>query len=210
MTPDSLEDALNLLRELQAIAQNGLTFSRDVFDRDRYQRLRQIVEQRLSAPNGVLTSFDAQKLLGGESGYQTPKVEVRAAAFRDGRILMVRELSDGLWCLPGGWADVNQSPSEAIVKEIREESGFEARATKLAAVWDRRKHSHPPSFHHAYKLFFLCELIGGSAQSSIETSEVDFFAADALPPLSVHRVTAEQIRAMFRHERERDLPTEFD
>ncbi len=123
---------------------------------------------------------------------------------------MVREISDGLWTLPGGWADVNQTPAEAVVKEVWEESGFESRATKLAAVWDRRRHGHPPAFHHAYKLFFLCDLIGGAAKGSIETSEVGFFAEDALPPLSVHRVTAEQIRAMFRHERQRDLPTEFD
>jgi ADP-ribose pyrophosphatase YjhB (NUDIX family) len=205
-----LENSLGLLRELQAIAQNGLAFTKDPFDRDRYLRLRQIVEERLSASDGVPTSFDAEALLGAEKGYITPKAEVRAAAFRDGRILMVREISDGLWTLPGGWADVNQSPSEAIVKEIREESGFEARATKLAAVWDRRRHGHPPAFHHAYKLFFLCDLVGGAAQGSIETSEVGFFPEDDLPPLSIHRVTAEQIRAMFRHERQRDLPTEFD
>lgn len=201
---DPLEQSLALLRELQAIAQNGLTFAKDPFDRDRYLRLRQIVEQR------VPSTLDAEVVLGAEKGYITPKAEVRAAAFRDGRILMVREISDGLWTLPGGWADVNQTPAEAVVKEVWEESGFQARATKLAAVWDRRRHAHPPSFHHAYKLFFLCDLIGGEAKGSIETSEVGFFPEADLPPLSVHRVTAEQIRTMFRHERQRDLPTEFD
>ena len=135
---------------------------------------------------------------------------VRGAAFLEGRVLMVRERSDGLWTLPGGWCDVNDSPSESVVKEIQQESGFEARAVKLAAVLDRRKHPHPTQFHHVYKLYFLCELTGGEAQSSIETDAVGFFAEDELPPLSVNRITQGQIELMFRHERERDLPTTFD
>jgi ADP-ribose pyrophosphatase YjhB (NUDIX family) len=115
-----------------------------------------------------------------------------------------------LWTLPGGWADVNQSPSEAIVKEIREESGFESRVVKLVAVLDRRLQDHPPSFQYVYKLYFLCELTGGSAALSVETDGVDFFAEDALPPLSIQRITLAQIQRMFRHQRERALPTEFD
>jgi ADP-ribose pyrophosphatase YjhB (NUDIX family) len=105
---------------------------------------------------------------------------------------------------------VNTSPSESVVKEIREESGFEARPVKLAALLDRRKHPHPMQFHHIYKLYFLCELTGGQAQTSLETDGVDFFAEDALPPLSAGRITVGQIQLMFRHERERGLPTTFD
>ena len=128
------------MRELFAIAQTGLAFTSDPFDRERYTRLRQIVAELLRAPHSAIPGFDPGIVPGAEKGYATPKVEVRGAVFRDSRILMVRERSDGLWTLPGGWADVN-----------------------------RRKHAHPPSFHHACKFFFLCELTGGSASHSIET-----------------------------------------
>jgi ADP-ribose pyrophosphatase YjhB (NUDIX family) len=208
MRPDEPEQSLAALRELAAIAQNGLTFAKDPFDLERYTRLRDLVEQMLLA--SLPARFDPSVVYEPEKGYATPKIDVRGAAFRDGRILLVRERSDGLWTLPGGWADVNQSPSEAIVKEIREESGFEARVVRLAAVLDRRLHEHPPSFQHVYKMFFLCELTGGEAALSVETDGVDFFAEDSLPPLSIQRITATQIHRMFRHARESALPTEFD
>ncbi len=207
---DPAEQAFAPLRELLAISQIGLAFATDKFDRERYTRVREIVEQMLRPPHAANPGFDPSVVLGMEKGYITPKVDVRGAAFRDGRILMVRERSDGLWTLPGGWADVNHSPSEAVVKEIREESGFEAKAVKVAALFDRRKHPHPPQFHHQYKVFFLCELTGGGPEISIETDAVDFFAQDALPPLSIQRVTERQIQLMFRHNREPTLPTDFD
>jgi ADP-ribose pyrophosphatase YjhB (NUDIX family) len=207
---DPVEQALVPLRELAAMAQTGLAFTQDPYDRERYTRLREIVAELLRTPRLANPAFDPSVLLGNEQGYATPKVDVRGAAFREGRILMVRERSDGLWTLPGGWCDVNVSPSECVVKEIREESGFEARAVKLAALLDRRKHPHPMQFHHIYKLYFLCELIGGQVATSIETDAADFFAEDALPPLSTGRITRGQIELMFRHERERDLPTTFD
>jgi ADP-ribose pyrophosphatase YjhB (NUDIX family) len=119
-------------------------------------------------------------------------------------------VSDGSWTLPGGWADVNESPAESVVREIREESGFEARAVKLAAVYDYRKRNRPHHLDSIYKLFFVCELTGGKAAPSIETSEVAFFAREDLPPLSVGRTTAEQIHRMFRHAAEPALPTDFD
>jgi ADP-ribose pyrophosphatase YjhB (NUDIX family) len=205
---DPLERALAPLRELLALSQTGLFFAKDAFDRERYTRVRELVETLLRSPSDL--AFDPALVLGQDKGYITPKVDVRGAAFRDGRILMVRERSDGLWTLPGGWCDVNVSPSESMVKEIREESGFEARVVKLAALLDRRKHPHPTQFHHVYKLYFLCELTGGEAATSIETDAVDFFAEDQLPPLSVQRTTPGQIELMFRHERERQLPTTFD
>jgi ADP-ribose pyrophosphatase YjhB (NUDIX family) len=207
---DTTEPSLAVLRELAAIAQNGLTFTKDVYDRERYTRLLEIVNEVLGAPSPSLRRFDPGLVLKEEEGYITPKLDVRGAAFRDNRVLMVRERSDGKWTLPGGWADVNYSPADAILKEIREESGFEARVVKIAAVWDRRRHGHPPSFQHVYKMFFLCELTGGSASESIETDGVDFFAEDSLPPLSVGRATEAQIHTMFRHARDPDRPTEFD
>jgi ADP-ribose pyrophosphatase YjhB (NUDIX family) len=207
---DPVEQALAPLRELAALSQTGLAFTKDPYDRERYVRLRQIVEELLRAPGAASQAFDAGIVPGNERGYATPKVDVRGAAFRDGRILMVRERSDGLWTLPGGWCDVNLSPSECVIKEIREESGFDARAVKLAALLDRRKHPHPTQFHHVYKLYFLCELVGGQMTTSLETDAADFFAEDALPPLSTGRITQGQIDLMFRHERERNLPTTFD
>jgi ADP-ribose pyrophosphatase YjhB (NUDIX family) len=119
-------------------------------------------------------------------------------------------VSDGGWTLPGGWADVNESPSMSAVREVVEESGFEARAVKLAAVYDYRKRNRPQHLDSIYKLFFICELTGGSARPSIETSEVAFFARNELPALSVGRTTAAQIECMFRHAEDPGLPTDFD
>src|SRR5262245_12659645 len=200
---------LTLARELQALAQTGLTFTQDRFDRQRYERIREI------AASVLADGFDIEPklvldLAHAQSGYATPKVDVRGAAFRDGKVLMVRERSDGLWTLPGGWADVNQSGAECTVREIREESGFDARALKLAAVYDYQKSDHPPRpYFSCYKLFFICELTGGEACASDETTEVAFFARDALPPLSASRTTARQIERMFQHAANASLPTDF-
>ena len=196
-------------REMRAIAQIGLTFCKDPFDRQRFERIRELGAS-LIARGG---EEDLEKVLGlfqQDAGYATPKVDVRGAAFRDGKVLMVREISDGCWTLPGGWADVNQTPAECVVREIAEESGFEARALKLAAVHDYRKRHPPRHIDSIYKLFFICELIGGSARPSEETSEVGFFPRDALPPLSRGRTTEAQIALMFAHMESPQLPTQFD
>ena len=183
-------------RELRAIAQIGLTFSKDPFDRQRFVRIRElgaslIAQGSDAAPARVLDLFNQ------DVGYATPKVDVRGAAFRDGRVLLVREISDGRWTLPGGWADVNQTPAECVVREVREESGFEARTLKLAAVHDYRRRNPPRNLDSIYKLLFVCELTGGSARASDETSEVAFFAPRELPPLSLGRTTPQQIELMF-------------
>jgi ADP-ribose pyrophosphatase YjhB (NUDIX family) len=196
-------------RELQAIAQTGLTFSQDNYDLDRYRRLRAIAVEMLAV--GSRTPFErVHGLFEQDLGYPTPKVDVRAAVFREDRILMVREISDGRWTLPGGWADVNQSPKECVEREVREESGFEVRAVKLAAVHDRRLHNRSAHPHSIYKLFFLCELTGGEASPSIETSAVEFFARDQLPELSLGRTSPMQIERMFEHREHPELRTEFD
>jgi len=196
-------------RELRAIAQIGLTFCRDPFDRQRYERIRELAATVLARGGGA----SDPGLLGymrQEVGYATPKVDVRAAAFLDGRVLLVREASDGSWALPGGWADVNESPAAAVEREVFEESGFEARAIKLAAVYDFRKHNRPHHLDSIYKLFFICELTGGNAAPSVETTAASFFAPGDLPPLSTGRTTAEQIERMVRHAAEPALPTDFD
>jgi ADP-ribose pyrophosphatase YjhB (NUDIX family) len=197
-------------RELQAIAQTGLTFSSDRYDLERYQRLRAISVAMLADGSGTPTER-ISALFEQDLGYPTPKVDVRGAVFRDERILLVRETSDGLWTLPGGWGDVNQSARQCVEREIQEESGFQARAIKLAAVWDYRRQrnvaSHPYSI---YKFFFICELIGGEASPSIETSAAEFFRRDQLPALSLGRVTPEQIGRMYEHRTNLELMTEFD
>ena len=196
-------------RELKAIAQIGLTFSRDGFDRQRYERIRELSAALIA--NG--SDGDAAKVLELfrlDAGYATPKVDVRGAAFRDGRVLMVREVSDGGWTLPGGWADVNQTAAECVIREVAEESGFQVRALKLAAVHDYQKRNRLRHIDSIYKMFFICELVGGSARPSHETSDVGFFSRGELPTLSAGRTTAEQIELMFRHAERPDLPTDFD
>jgi ADP-ribose pyrophosphatase YjhB (NUDIX family) len=201
---------LSIARELRALAQTGLAFTADGFDRLRYERVRELAALLLA--QGSAADYDSLlELMRQEKGYATPKVDVRGAAFIDGRILMVRELSDGMWTLPGGWADVNQSAGECVAREIAEESGFTARVIKLAAVYDYQKSGHPPRhIDSIYKMFFLCEINGGAARASDETSEVDFFSRDDLPPLSLGRTTAVQIDRMFQHHEHADLPTDFD
>lgn len=199
-----------LARRLQALAQTGLTYATSHYDRERYEEVAAIAAALMAArcdtPEAVF-----RRLFAAQDGYATPKVDVRAAVFREGRVLLVQEAADGLWTLPGGWADVNDSPRQAVERETREESGFIVRAVKLAALYDRAKHPHQPPFpFHIYKLFFLCELVGGSARPSAETLAVDFFPLEALPPLSQTRVLAEQIRRMFDHAREPALATDFD
>jgi ADP-ribose pyrophosphatase YjhB (NUDIX family) len=201
---------LSWTKRLQAIAQTGLTFTRDHYDYQRYEELREIAAEMMAAGAGMP---DSQKVLGlfqGENGYATPKVEVRGAVIREGEILLVREREDGGWTMPGGWADVGEAPSEMVVREVKEESGFDVVPRKLAALFDRNKHPHPPMPLHAYKLLFLCDLIGGEAAPSFETPEVAFFPRHALPNLSIARVTEYQIQHMFDHSDHPEWPTTFD
>jgi ADP-ribose pyrophosphatase YjhB (NUDIX family) len=200
---------LRMAREMSAMAQTGLTFSKDPFDRQRYERLTELAAELLA--QGSAPDYDViLESLRGETGYATPKVDVRGASFRDGRVLLVKEITDGKWTLPGGWADVNQTAAECVVREIAEESGFQARAVKLAAVYDYQRRNHLHHKDSIYKLFFICELVGGAARPSNETSEVAFFARDALPPLSIGRSTAAQIERMFEHCADLTLATDFD
>jgi ADP-ribose pyrophosphatase YjhB (NUDIX family) len=200
---------LEWARAAQAIAQNGLAFTRDPFDRERYTRLAGLVAELLSSQLEI-PEATARGFFASESGYVTPKVDVRGGVFDRDRVLLVRERSDGRWTLPGGWVDVNDAPSEAVAREIREESGYSARAVKLAALVDKNRHPHPPGVHHIYKLFFLCELTGGSPATSDETDAVDFFAVHALPELSTGRVLASQIERLYQHRLDPALPTDFD
>jgi ADP-ribose pyrophosphatase YjhB (NUDIX family) len=205
-------DWLSWMREIQAIAQTGLAFNPNPYDRERYENLRALAARIASAAAGApIERFET--LFADQSGYATPKVDTRGAAFDDqGRILMVRETIDNdRWTLPGGWADVNLTPAENIIKEMREESGFETRVRKLAAVWDRTRQGHPPDGFSCYKLFFVCDIVGGDAAPSLETSAVGFFAEDELPnELSLSRLLPHQLRRMFLHHRHPEVPTDYE
>ncbi|MFO7322106.1 MAG: NUDIX hydrolase [Chloroflexota bacterium] len=203
---------LNWAQRLQALAQTGLAFAKDPFDIERYQQIQTIAAEMLAAGSGQ-TVEAIMELLDKQAGYATPKVDVRGVVFRDDRVLLVREkLDNGRWTLPGGWADVGESPAQAVEREIQEEAGYQARAVKLLALYDRNKHDHPPYIFHAYKVFFLCELVSEEHQlvPNVETEECGWFAEDALPELSVGRVTAAQIHRFFEHRRHPDWPTDFD
>ncbi len=201
---------LDWAKRLQAIAQTGITYTKDHYDKERYEAIRQVAAEILGAGTEAASIQPIVDLLKGDIGYATPKVDVRAAVIHEGRILLVKEAEDGGWSLPGGWADVGDVPSLAAAREVREESGYEVVARKLAAVLDRNLHGHPFFPYHAYKLYFLCELLGGEAKSSYETDGVGFFDENALPPLSLTRVMPAQIALMFEHYRNPAKPTTFD
>jgi ADP-ribose pyrophosphatase YjhB (NUDIX family) len=204
-------DWLTWTRELQAIAQTGLAFSRDQYDRERYEMLRSLAA-RMAAGHTSTPADRIESLFAAQTGYATPKVDVRAAVFDgEGRILMVREAADGCWTLPGGFADVNLTPAENVAKEVREESGFEVTVRKLAAVWDRARQGHPPSMFSCCKLFYVCELAGGVATTGPETTAIAWFAESAVPiDLSVGRVLPRQIARLFEHFHNPALPADFE
>lgn len=196
------------VKRLRAIAQSGLTFTEGPYDRQRYEQLRQLAAEMAAYPGPHQT---LESVFSGYQGYATPLLIVRAAVFdRSDRILMVRETADGRWTLPGGWVDVGDSPASAAEREVSEETGYRVRASKLAAIYDKLRHDHPPSPDHAYLMFFLCALEGGSPRPSIETSEVGWFPPASLPELSVARATEAQILRMVEHHENPDLPTDFD
>lgn len=200
---------LDWAQRLAALAQSGLAFSRNPFEIERYKQIRKIAEEMLSE-QGSLPSEDVKHLLEKEKGYATPKLDVRGVVFKEDRLLLVKELADGGWTLPGGFIDVGEPPSRAVEREVWEESGYLVKATKLLAVFDRNQHGHPPYIFHLYKLFIRCELLGGEAADSIETAGADFFGENEHPRLSIARFTEEELHRMFYHHDHPDLPTDFD
>ncbi|WNZ25921.1 NUDIX hydrolase [Leptolyngbya sp. NK1-12] len=212
MTPPETQAGLQWLywaQRLQAIAQNGLTFTENPYDVERFKQILTIASEMMAE----YTDADPQSiydLFAQQQGYATPKVDARGAVFQNDKVLLVLEREDQKWTLPGGWVDVGEPPSEAVVREVYEESGYQTRVIKLAALYDRNKHPHPPHQFHAYKLFFLCELIGGEPATSIETDAVDFFSVHALPELSLGRVLPDQILRLYEHWQHPEWATEFD
>jgi ADP-ribose pyrophosphatase YjhB (NUDIX family) len=199
-------------KRIQAIAQAGLTYSESSYDQDRYQALRalsvEIMASHLELADGERPRL--AELFASDYGYPTPKVDVRAFVAADGKILMVRERVDGRWSIPGGWADVGSSPAEMAVRETAEESGYQVKARRLLAVWDKARHNPSPFPADVYKLVVACELVGGDGTAGSETLEVDWFAPDRLPELSVGRITAAQIHRLTELHAHPELPPDLD
>lgn len=197
-------DWIALSRELKSIAEAGLRYSESEYDRERYQQLHELSSAPLSA---VAPDFKWPH----DFGYATPKVDVRAAVIDDtDRILLVQEAQSGLWTMPGGWADLNISPSQNAVKETREEAGMDVEVVKLIACWDKDLQGHPRQPEHVYKLVFLCRITGGKLATSHETSGADFFSAGDLPPLCPHRAARHYLDLAWQHAADPSLPTAFD
>ena len=195
-----------------AVAQTGLNYAQDPHDRERYEALRRL-GSRIMAAHTDTDSTRIEALFAAETGYATPKVGVRGAVFdTEGRLLLVREAADNhRWSLPGGWAEVNQTPAQSVVREIFEESGYHARPLKLAAVWDRARQPHPPAPYSVIRLFFICALEGGEGRTSLETTGHGWFHEAEVPSdLSLGRTLPHHIARMFAHWRQPDLPAEFD
>ena len=194
--------------ELQALAQAGLHYGKDPFDRERYQRIREIAAE-MAARQGDVPLEKVRDLFCCETGYQTPKLDTRAAVFQEGKILLVRE-NDGRWSLPGGWVDVNVSVGENTVKEVREEAGLEVTVDTVIAVQDREKHNRPVYAWKVCKVFVLCGLVGGAFAPNSETTESGYFPLEALPPLAEEKNTREQVAMCFRAFHDKNWKTLMD
>ena len=202
-----MERQIELARELQALAQTGLYYCQDKFCRERYNRIRDIAAEMV-AERTDLPLAKVKDLFCDEIGYQTPKIDTRAAIFRDGKILLVRE--KGGWSLPGGWCEVNLSPAENVIKEAREEAGLDCVVEKIIAVHDYTKHNRPPFIFGIVKIFYLCRATGGDFVPNIETDAEGYFSEDNLPEMNLARSTAEQVKLCFEAARADVWETRFD
>lgn len=203
-----MEKWLEWATELQSLAQAGLTYGKDIYDKERYERIREISAEIVS--NYTDMSIEKVKdLFCNEVGYQTPKLDTRAAIFEDGKILLVRE-NNGKWSLPGGWVDVNVSVKENTIKEVKEESGLDVSADKIIAVQDRAKHNLPVYAYGVCKVFVLCSVLGGQFVENIETTEFQYFSEFEIPELAEEKNNLEQIKMCFRAYRAENWETEFD
>jgi len=195
-------------RRIQALSQTGLAYSDNGFDTERYQQLMNIAAEIVERHTGLAREPLLQDFLG-QLGYATPKVDVRGAMVRDGRILLVQERTDQRWAMPGGWADIGDSPSEVVVREVWEETGLSITPRKLIGVFDANRQS-PLEFYHAYKLLFVCDIVSGTPGTSSETLDVGFFPFDDLPPLSLNRTSEHHLAELQAHLRDSQRPAAFD
>ncbi len=209
MLKDEIPEWLKWAREIMALSQTGLTFVQNEFEKDRYWRLMEIAAEMIASQTNInkaslLENFKIQQ------GYATPKVDVRGAVIRDGKILLVQERSDQKWSIPGGWADVGDLPSDMVVREVWEESGFKVKPVKVIGVFDANRDGRPLELYHAYKIIFLCDIIGGSAKPGDETSAVEFYDFNKLPPLSLNRTNQRHLSEIIAHIKNPNRPAFFD
>ncbi|MHC5083136.1 MAG: NUDIX hydrolase [Planctomycetota bacterium] len=206
-------DWFDVAKRLKAISQAGKAFAKNEYEMNRHEELEQIVAEIMAGHTGQEPRW-IQGILQEDAGYPTPKVDSRGVVFKDDKVLMVREIADNGWTLPGGWCDTGQTPAANAAREVWEESGYEVRASRLLAVYDRDNQGHtPPYMFSIYKMFFLCELLGGEATVSNETSEVRWFGEDELPgndELSRGRTLRHELELFFRQYRDPSIPADFD
>ena len=207
---DQRPDWLRGAQRIQSIAQTGLTYAEDPYDRERYELLREIAVEMAST--GLGEDVEKVRPVFAGLGYPTPKVDVRAVVFRGDELLLVRERRTRGWTFPGGWADVGDTPSVAAERETLEESGYEVHAEKVLAFLDKTRHGHPPSLDYTYKVLIGCRLEGGEPRTSHEIDEVGFFAEDAIGglELDLDRTTPGQVALAFAHHRDANRPAELD
>lgn len=195
--------------ELQALAQNGLAYSKDKFDIERFERIREIAADMMVQMSDVKID-KVKELFCCENGYQTPKMDTRAVVFKDGKLLMVQE-TDGRWTLPGGWIDVNSSIRANVIKETKEEAGLDVIPLRLIALHDRKVRQMPPLAFGICKVFVLCELSGGSFKENIETKAIGFFAENELPePLAAEKTSPPQLAMCFKAANDENWQVLFD
>ncbi len=210
MEPERGDRWLHWAREIQALAKTGLFYARNEFEEERAERLIEIAAEMIAA-NSNLSLEQLRLAFEQQPGYVTPKVDVRGAVFDDGKLLMVREVMDGGWTLPGGWADVGEEPALATEREVLEEAGLEVQAVRLVGVYDANRVPESMDLFHAYKLIFLCDLVGGELNTSHETSDARFFSMGELPEqLSGFRTTKRHLEDIFRAYEDEDAPSVFD
>lgn len=209
MHQESPKHWIEIAKKINSIAQTGLTFTKDPFDKERYEELLELSIQIMSN----LTNIDSQKLkfvFNRDAGYLTPKISVRAVIIEGNKIMLVKEKSDNKWSLPGGYAEAGMTPGEIAVNEVKEESGYDVKPIRILGLIDYNQHQDKPFPFDVYQLFMECEIIGGHPQPGLETSAVEFFDAKKLPELSTRRVTKEQVLKMFELQENRNLDPIFD
>ena len=205
-TPKWLEWA----REIQQLSQTGLAFAVTDYEKQRYKKLMEITAEMVDHHTS-LESEEVAKVLMAQPGYATPKIDVRAALINDeGKILLVKEVMDKKWAMPGGWADVGDIPSEVAIRETKEESGYDVKPKKVIGVFDANRSGRPLEFFHAFKIIFLCDLLGGEAKTSDETEDVSFFNMNEIPPLSQSRTNVKHINEIKLHLDDDKRPAFFD
>lgn len=204
-----MEKWLHWAIEIQSLAQAGLAYTSNVYDIERYKRLRKISAEMISEKTNISTE-KVEELFCKETGYQTPKLDTRAAVFKENKILLTHE-NNGTWSLPGGWVDVLESIKSNTEKEVKEETGLDVEAVKVIAIQDRNKHNIPVYVYGVCKVFVLCELLGGSFEENIETTETKYFSLDEIPEnLAKEKTTKEQIEMCFEAYKNKDWQTQFD